>query len=112
MTRRHVTTSLALAIALAISGCASTSPRDATSTTTPAKDYYGTLEPFAANAVYFVLTDRFVNGDPSNDQREQGKSKGAAFSTFDRPVPGAPVGKPDNVGYLGGDFKGIAYHAQ
>ncbi|WP_374610129.1 alpha-amylase family glycosyl hydrolase [Thermomonas sp.] len=112
MTRRHVTTSLALAIALAISGCASTKPRDATSTTTPAKDYYGTLEPFAANAVYFVLTDRFVNGDPSNDQREQGKSKGAAFSTFDRPVPGAPVGKHDNVGYLGGDFKGIADHAQ
>ena len=59
----------------------------------------------------FVVTDRFVNGDPDNDQREQGKSKGTAFSTFDRPVPGAPVGKHDNVGYLGGDFRGLLNNA-
>ncbi|HAI58906.1 MAG TPA: hypothetical protein DCM32_03405, partial [Xanthomonadaceae bacterium] len=32
----------------------------------------GTTEPMAAHAVYFVMTDRFVNGDPSNDHREQG----------------------------------------
>ena len=32
-----------------------------------ADDFYGTTEPFAKEAVYFVLTDRFVNGDPSND---------------------------------------------
>ena len=38
----------------------------------PAPDYYGTLEPFARDAVYFVVTDRFVNGDPSNDHRDQG----------------------------------------
>ncbi|MEG3050571.1 MAG: alpha-amylase family glycosyl hydrolase [Thermomonas sp.] len=98
-----MTTSLALAIALAISGCASTSPRDATSTTTPAKDYYGTLEPFAANAVYFVVTDRFVNGDTSNDHRDQG----GAHRTFDIPLP-ACDGVAGNIGYLGGDFKGIA----
>ncbi len=31
----------------------------------PAADvFYGTLEPFASDAIYFVLTDRFVNGDP------------------------------------------------
>ena len=30
-------------------------------------DLYGTTEPFASEAIYFVLTDRFVNGDPSND---------------------------------------------
>jgi cyclomaltodextrin glucanotransferase len=68
---------------------------------------YGTTEPFASEAVYFVVTDRFVNGDPSNDQREQGGQQ----RTFDRPVPGAPPGESDNVGYLGGDFKGIVDNA-
>ena len=51
-------------------------------------EYYGTSEPFAADAVYFVLTDRFVNGDPSNDHRDQGGSD-PELRTFDRPVPGA-----------------------
>ncbi|KQQ75347.1 cyclomaltodextrin glucanotransferase [Xanthomonas sp. Leaf131] len=69
-------------------------------------DYYGTLEPFAADAVYFVVTDRFVNGDPGNDQRDQG----GAHRTFDVPTPCAD-GVGDNIGYLGGDFKGIVDHA-
>lgn len=69
-----------------------------------AADYYGTLEPFAKEAVYFVVTDRFVNGDPSNDQRQQGGDD-PARRTFDRPTPGSDQG--DNIGYLGGDFKGI-----
>ncbi len=69
-------------------------------------EYCGTTEPFAAEAVYFVLTDRFVNGDPSNDQREQG----GANRTFDRPLTGAN-GKPDNIGYLGGDFRGLLDNA-
>jgi len=73
-------------------------------------EYYGTHEPFAAHSVYFVLTDRFVNGDKSNDHRNQGK--GPALHTFDRPTPGAPKGKSDNVGYLGGDFKGVLDNAQ
>lgn len=72
-----------------------------------AQDYYGTLEPFAKEAVYFVVTDRFVNGDPANDQRGQGGSD-AARRTFDRPTPGSDAG--DNIGYLGGDFKGIVDH--
>jgi len=72
-----------------------------------APDYYGTLEPFAKEAVYFVVTDRFVNGDPSNDQREQG-GPNPATRTFDRPTPGSDAG--DNIGYLGGDFKGIVDH--
>lgn len=75
-----------------------------------ADDYYGTLEPFAAKAVYFLMTDRFVNGDESNDQRDQG-GPDPATRTFDRPVPGAPAGESDNIGYLGGDFKGIADNA-
>ena len=103
MTQHRTMASLAVAIALAISGCASTKPRDATATAAPAKDYYGTLEPFAANAVYFVVTDRFVNGDTGNDHRDQG----GAHKTFDIPLP-ACDGVVDNIGYLGGDFKGIA----
>lgn len=70
-------------------------------------EFYGTDEPFASEAVYFVLTDRFVNGDPSNDQREQG----GANRTFDRPVQGGPAGQSANIGYLGGDFRGILDNA-
>ena len=70
-------------------------------------EYYGTLEPFASRAVYFLMTDRFVNGDQSNDQRGQG---GVNY-TFNRPVDGAPTGESANIGYLGGDFKGIVNNA-
>ncbi|MBF6025305.1 cyclomaltodextrin glucanotransferase [Lysobacter niastensis] len=72
-------------------------------------DIYGTLEPFASEAVYFVVTDRFVNGDTSNDQREQGGAD-PARRTFDRRIPG-PNGESDNIGYLGGDFKGVLDNA-
>ena len=73
----------------------------------PPQAFYGTDAPFAANAIYFVMTDRFVNGDPSNDHRDQG----GAHPTFDIPVPGAPTGGSANVGYLGGDFKGVLDNA-
>jgi len=69
-------------------------------------EYVGTDAPFASNAIYFVMTDRFVNGDTSNDHRDQG----GAHHTFDIPVPG-PNGESDNIGYLGGDFKGILNNA-
>jgi cyclomaltodextrin glucanotransferase len=72
----------------------------------PPAEYYGTDAPFAANAIYFVMTDRFVNGDPSNDHRDQG----GAHPTFDIPVPG-PDGESANIGYLGGDFKGVLDNA-
>ena len=52
---------LAGALTLAC-GCA-----QAATTATP--EFVGTDAPFASNAIYFVMTDRFVNGDPSNDQR-------------------------------------------
>ena len=70
-------------------------------------EYYGTLEPFASEAVYFVITDRFVDGDASNNHPEQG---GPVLGTFDRPlqIEGRP---PANIGYLGGDFKGIVNNA-
>ena len=68
----------------------------------------GTTEPMAAHAVYFVMTDRFVNGDPSNDHREQGLPN---HGTWGGPVPGAPPGREDFVGYLGGDFRGLLDNA-
>jgi cyclomaltodextrin glucanotransferase len=79
-------------------------------TATPggAQEFVGTREPFASDAVYFLMTDRFVNGDPSNDHRTQG---GKRLHTFDRPTPGAPEGHSDNVGYLGGDFRGVLDNA-
>ncbi len=76
-----------------LAACTGTPPKQ--------KDYYGTLEPFASQAVYFVVTDRFVNGDTSNDHRDQG--------TFDIPLPPCN-GVSGNIGYLGGDFKGLAGH--
>lgn len=72
------------------------------------RDLIGTTEPMAAHAVYFVMTDRFVNGDPSNDHREQGLPD---HGTWGGPVPGAPPGKEDYVGYLGGDFRGLLDNA-
>ena len=71
-----------------------------------AASFYGTLEPFAAEAVYFVVTDRFVNGDPDNDHRDQGGD----FPTFDIPLPECN-GVTANIGYLGGDFRGLLDHA-
>ena len=92
MIRPSVLASIALGLALA--GPAS------------AEEFYGTLEPFAQEAVYFVMTDRFVNGDPSNDQRDQG----GEHKTFD--IPLAPCdGQVGNIGYLGGDFRGLLDNA-
>jgi cyclomaltodextrin glucanotransferase len=94
-----------IALSLALAGCAHGARE-----TLPAREYYGTLEPMASDAVYFVVTDRFVNGDRSNDQREQGGPDPRTRS-FDRPVPGAPPDESDNIGYLGGDFKGLLDNA-
>ncbi len=85
----------------------SAAPTDLASAPAPV-ELYGTLEPMASDAVYFVLTDRYVNGDSSNDQRRQG----GKFPTFDQPTPGGPAGETDNVGYLGGDFRGLLNNAR
>ncbi len=69
-------------------------------------DFHGTLEPFASEAVYFVLTDRFVNGDPANDHRDQGGDR----HTFDIPLEPCD-GVAGNIGYLGGDFRGLLDNA-
>nr|WP_183960708.1 alpha-amylase family glycosyl hydrolase [Chiayiivirga flava] len=92
-----------LAAALALVGCATTHD---TGTSPPPADYYGTLEPFTAHPIYFVVTDRFVNGDSSNDHRDQG----GAHRSFDIPLH-CPDGTVAHLGYLGGDFRGLLDHA-
>jgi cyclomaltodextrin glucanotransferase len=97
----------ALSIVMLLSACSGSGQQRRTADPIPVRDYYGTLEPFVSESVYFLLTDRFVNGDPANDQRQQG----GANRTFDRPVPGAPAGHSANIGYLGGDFRGVVNNA-
>lgn len=70
-------------------------------------EFFGTLEPFATEAMYFVVTDRFVDGDPSNNYPDQG---GEERGTFDRPIQ-IEDNPPGNIGYLGGDFKGVLDNA-
>ena len=99
MTRFALTISL-----LALAGCTTV---ESPPGPLPAGEYYGTLEPFASEAVYFVVTDRFVDGDASNNYPEQG---GTRLRTFDRPIQLADS-PPANIGYLGGDFRGILDNA-
>lgn len=109
MRRTLQPTLLAFALA-ALVGCQQDAPPPAapapTTVTAAVTDYYGTLEPFASEAVYFVVTDRFVNGDEANDFRDQG----GARRTFDIPLP-ACDGVVANIGYQGGDFRGLLDHA-
>lgn len=110
MSKRALRASV-LCIAMGLAGCSTVPTSTDASRQVPAAEaesFYGTLEPFAEHAVYFAMTDRFVNGDPGNDQRDQAKGPN---HTFDRPTPDAPAGQSDNIGYLGGDFKGLANNA-
>ncbi len=91
--------------AVLLAACAAPATTEA-----PQREYYGTLEPFASEAVYFLLTDRFVDGDPSNNHPEQG-GPDPATRTFDRPVHVEGYA-PGNIGYLGGDFKGVLDNAR
>lgn len=93
----------ATCLALAACGGESETPVDAA----PAAEYYGTLEPFAGEALYFIVTDRFVDGDPENNFESQG---GERYGTFDVPIE-HPDGGSGNIGYLGGDFRGVLDNA-
>ena len=44
----------------------------------------GTTTPFASEAIYFVMNDRFVDGDPSNNHEDQG----GEFPTWQLPMEG------------------------
>ncbi|QJR82541.1 cyclomaltodextrin glucanotransferase [Alteromonas pelagimontana] len=90
-------------IASVISGCAGT---DRTSVTTASQAFYGTKEPFTAQAIYFVMTDRFVDGDSQNNYPDQG----GEHPTWQLELQG-PDGKSANVGYMGGDLKGVLNNA-
>ena len=90
---------------LGLMGCAATSSPDSTNTAFP--EFYGTKEAFAKEAMYFVVTDRFVDGDPTNNQVNQGGD----FPTFNLPLVGED-GATANVGYMGGDFKGVLDNIQ
>ncbi|AGH45069.1 alpha-amylase family glycosyl hydrolase [Paraglaciecola psychrophila] len=102
---------LTLSSCLLIMACDSqVTSKDNTSTiiiAKPVQEFYGTAQPFVKEAIYFVMTDRFVDGDPSNNQIKQG----GAWPTFDLPLVGEN-GETANVGYLGGDLKGVLNNAQ
>ncbi len=96
-------TSFALLVAMALlaGACTRSTPPLVDS------DYLGTDALFASEAVYFLVTDRFVDGDVANNFPEQG---GDTLGSFDIPIQ-LPNQGPANIGYLGGDFKGIVEHA-
>lgn len=70
------------------------------------QSFYGTLEPMAKRPIYFVVTDRFADGDPTNNQLKQG----GQYPTFNQPLTQKGANKA-NIGYMGGDFKGIVNNA-
>ncbi|WDE04622.1 cyclomaltodextrin glucanotransferase [Thalassomonas viridans] len=111
-TRTLTLTPVAALISLALSGCVSQHQQAAAPTTAgkaandQVVEFYGTKTPFASQSVYFLLTDRFVDGDSSNNQETQG----GEYPTFNRPLKG-PDGQEANVGYMGGDFQGVLNNA-
>ncbi|PCJ50031.1 MAG: cyclomaltodextrin glucanotransferase [Gammaproteobacteria bacterium] len=81
-------------------------PKEQYQTKQPETSYYGTLEPFASEAVYFLMTDRFVDGDSSNNYPDQGGD----YPSY-RLAMEAEDGRKAYVGYMGGDFKGVLDNA-
>ncbi|MBY6186805.1 cyclomaltodextrin glucanotransferase [Marinobacter hydrocarbonoclasticus] len=92
--RMNRKSSVALLLPALLGGCAASEPS--------APSYYGTTHPFASEAIYFLITDRFVDGDPANNYAEE--------SGWDQPLVWQN-GDVANVGYLGGDFKGVLENA-
>lgn len=105
LTPSGVTFSIKVAITLGLlqlAGCAATSTNNAHSSAAAPEYFYGTQEAFAKEAIYFIMTDRFVDGDPNNNYPDQGGD----YPTFNIRLDG-PDGQHANVGYMGGDFQGI-----
>lgn len=95
---------LFLGVIASLVACAETAPPAAVE---HAADYFGTLEPFAAESVYFIITDRFVDGDAENNYPHQGEPDAG---NFDIPIQLDGLA-PANIGYLGGDFRGVLDNA-
>ncbi|MGA1839068.1 MAG: alpha amylase N-terminal ig-like domain-containing protein [bacterium] len=72
------------------------------------KEFYGTTNGFAGENIYFVITDRFVNGNTENDHRDQGRA--SSYPTWELKMTG-DGGQYANIGYMGGDFEGIYENA-
>lgn len=107
-TMHQSTLYLALISSLCFSACQpQTQQQHALDDKTPLTEFYGSTQPFTQDAIYFVMTDRFVDGDPSNNHENQGGD----YPTFGLPLKGG-----DNevayVGYMGGDLKGVLNNAQ
>ncbi|OFI35371.1 cyclomaltodextrin glucanotransferase [Alteromonas lipolytica] len=86
-------------VAVLLTGCGATEKSNQV-------EIYGSKEPFTAQAIYFVLTDRFVDGDPSNNHETQGLNN----PTWQLRLDG-PDGQFANVGYMGGDLQGVLNNA-
>ncbi|MCW8834212.1 MAG: cyclomaltodextrin glucanotransferase, partial [Colwellia sp.] len=107
-------TSAHLCFALALSGCTNIVEKTESATSEkpqlshlPQQPIYGTQNDYASQAIYFLVTDRFVDGDVSNNHEKQGGD----FPTFDVKLVGEN-GEQANVGYLGGDFQGVLNNGQ
>src|SRR5690606_17650779 len=108
---KTVTTTALCTLALSgfLAGCVAHQKPDqnASKSSAATVSAYGTLNAFASEQIYFLLTDRFVDGDPGNNHVNQG----GKYKTFDIPLIG-PNGMQANIGYMGGDFKGVIDNAQ
>ncbi|AYA64401.1 alpha-amylase family glycosyl hydrolase [Alteromonas sp. RKMC-009] len=98
-------TMYAIASVLTLSGCENTpdsSLSEGMPESTNTSFIRGTAEPFSAEAVYFIMTDRFVDGDKQNNYETQGGD----HPSWNLPLNG-PDGATANVGYMGGDLQGV-----
>lgn len=103
MNRKLTAISTAIALSFIVSACTST---DRPQEVEKAVTLVGTTTPFASESVYFVVTDRFVDGDPNNNY----ESQGGDYPTWQLPLVG-PNGEKAYAGYMGGDLKGILNNA-
>ena len=63
-------TSVSTILSLAIFGCTTSVDQPSNSfvmSNQQSPAFYGTLNPYASESVYFLLTDRFVDGDKTNN---------------------------------------------
>ena len=95
---------LSVVAGLCLSAC---QPAQQLADQTQQNEFYGSTQPFTQDAIYFVMTDRFVDGDPTNNHEDQGGD----YPTFGLPIEGEN-GEVAYVGYMGGDLKGVLNNAQ
>jgi len=107
MTRILSKSAVVIAVSVVLASCGGSQQSEQTNIAQVSSDFYGTQQPFVKEAVYFVMTDRFVDGDASNNHVDQG----GKHPTWQLPLVG-DSGQVAYVGYMGGDFQGIVNNAQ